>query len=434
MTALKTSELPRLNTEVRPLFRPEVQRRLNADLGAIVLARPLSHRILTLMFALLGAILVTLVCTVDYSRKAQASGVLLPTSGLVKVVSPQAGLVSARYVHEGQRVTAGQALFAVSGDRDTPDQKDAKAAVSSLLRRRIDSYADDVKQLTAQSRQRVASARRRMEEQAEEARRIEQQIALQDRRVALAQEAADRFVELGRSNFVSQALVQTKQAELLDQEQRLGDLKRSLHTTRGDLAASQSDLQDSLLQSEREQAAAQRNMDSVAQDLAENEARRELVVRSPRNGTVAGLAAGQGETITSTQSLATIVPEDFELEAELYVPTRAAGFLRPGMRVLLRYQAYSFQRFGQAGGTLREISQVAMRPEELKLLRAGQATDSSPEALYRVRVKLDRQVVMTHGTAQPLKAGEQLDASIVLETRRIYEWLLDPLHLLASRL
>jgi len=104
------------------------------------------------------------------------------------------------------------------------------------------------------------------------------------------------------------------------------------------------------------------------------------------------------------------------------------------MEVLLRYQAYSYQKFGQAQGRVREVSSTAMRPEELTLPGATLASGAASEPLYRVRVELDRQAVMAYGTEQLLKSGMVLDASIVLERRRLYEWVLEPLYTISGRL
>jgi membrane fusion protein len=131
--------------------------------------------------------------------------------------------------------------------------------------------------------------------------------------------------------------------------------------------------------------------------------------------------------------LAAIIPAGSQLEAELYVPSRSAGFLKPGMNVLLRYQGYPYQKFGQSRGTVREVSRTAMRPEELSLPGATLPAGATAEPLYRVRVRLDRQTVAAYGVPQALKSGEILDASILLETRRLYEWVLEPLYTITGR-
>jgi membrane fusion protein len=96
----------------------------------------------------------------------------------------------------------------------------------------------------------------------------------------------------------------------------------------------------------------------------------------------------------------------------------------------LRYQAFAYQKFGQSHGVVSEVSRTALRPADLEV--AGLVADAEP--LYRVRVRLDRQTVMAYGAAQPLRAGDLLDASVVIDRRRLWEWVLEPLYTVTGRL
>jgi membrane fusion protein len=95
--------------------------------------------------------------------------------------------------------------------------------------------------------------------------------------------------------------------------------------------------------------------------------------------------------------------------------------------VALRYQAFPYQRFGSYQGRVAEISRSIVLPNETAL--------PSPiaEPAYRVTVTLDSQFVQAYGRNLSLQAGMLLDASIWLERRRLYEWLLDPLYSLRGR-
>jgi membrane fusion protein len=149
---------------------------------------------------------------------------------------------------------------------------------------------------------------------------------------------------------------------------------------------------------------------------------------------VTAITAERGQAVSANQALASIIPAGSELEAQLYAPSRSAGFVKPGMDVLIRYQAYSYQKFGQARGRVREVSSTAMKPEELPLAGAALPAGGASEPLYRIRVALERQSILAYGEEQPLKAGAALDASVLLERRRLHEWVLEPLYTISGRL
>jgi len=414
-----------------PLFRVEaLVHASNRANGVVLLARPLSYSVLTTLFVAIATAIVAFFALGSYTRKVDVQGVLTPSRGLIKVIPAQTGLISESRVKEGQRVQAGDVLFVLSSERQTSGQGNAEEAISELLKARRDSLQREQGQLKLQDSQRLDAARHRAEDMAAEIRRIDDQVSLQQRRIDMAQTTLKRYSDLAASNFVSPVQVQDKQAELLDQEQRLAELQRAIAASARDLSSAQAEMRELQVQAVRDQQAGERNVSATEQDLTENEARREILLRAPSAGTVTAITAEPGQTVGASQSLASIIPAGSELEADLYAPSRAVGFLKPGMEVQLRYQAYSYQKFGQAKGHVREIARTALRPDELS--PPGAAATSEP--VYRVRVTLDRQFVPTYGVDQPLRSGAALDGSIVLEKRHLYEWVLEPLYTITGHL
>lgn len=410
------------------LFRSQaVAHAAGSPLGRIVLARPPGWRALTLCACVVMLAIAAFITVGTYTRKAQVLGVLLPSAGLIRVVPAHAGVVAARHVQEGQAVRAGDPLFLISSERSDGSSASAERQISTLLRARRDSVAADRSQQQHQAAQKIQALRQRAGELAADVQRLESQLDLQSRRVALAQSTLQRFVRLADDSFVSSAQVHDKQAELLDQQQRLADLQRAQASLRREAIGVEAEIRDLQLQASRDEQATQRAVAALEQDLVENEARREVVVRAPQDGIVSAIAFDVGQAVGANQPLASLVPTGSALEAELYAPSRAAGFIRPGMPVLLRYQAYAYQKFGQARGTVREVAASAMRQDELPL--AGVALSAAAgEPIYRVRVRLERQDVAVYGRALALRSGALLDASVLLERRRLSEWLLDPLY------
>lgn len=417
------------------MFRPQaIAHAGTRSYGTVLLARPVSYSYLTLLFVIVGAGIVAFLVLFSYTRKAHVPGVLLPAQGLIRVLPAQTGVIAERRVHEGQAVKAGDVLFVLTSERASSAHDNVERAISALLQSRRDSLAIEKEQLRQQAKERTAAARRRADDLALEIRRIDGQIVLQRRRIALAEEALKRYTDLRVSKFVSAVQVQDKQVDLLDQQQRLADLQRTKLASEREVASVQASLRDLKLQAQRDLQAWQRSIAAIEQDLTQNDARRDILVRAPQDGTITAITADRGQSVSGNQALASILPAGTELEAELYAPSRSAGFVKPGMEVLLRYQAYSYQKFGQAQGRVREVSSTAMRPEELTLPSVASSAGTASEPLYRVRVKLDRQSVTAYGVELPLKSGAVLDASVLLERRRLYEWVLEPLYTITGRL
>ena len=143
-------------------------------------------------------------------------------------------------------------------------------------------------------------------------------------------------------------------------------------------------------------------------------------------GVIATQLVKPGQAVHLGQPLLSLLPGDGRLEAELLVPSRAIGFIEPGDSVLLRYQAYPYQKFGHHQGKVERISRSALGASEL-------GTAQAAEPYYRVTVALDMQAVTAYGNEEPLKPGMLLDADILGEKRRLIEWVFEPLYSLKGR-
>ena len=412
----------------RPMFRAQAMEHVKAQqYGTVILASPLSHRVLTGAFVTIALCIVAFFFLFSITRKTQSSGVLLPTSGVIRVTPVQAGIITGKRIREGETVKAGQVMFVLSGERNSGGLESAEKRISTLLERQLASLRTELKQSEMQGTHRIAAAERRVHDLTLESDRVVPQIGLQKQRVALAEHSLKRFTELAATNYISSAQLQDKQGELLDQRQRLADLERIGASSRRELGAAEADLADLKVQAQRETSALGRNLSSLEQNLTENEARREILVRAPVDGVATAIAGEIGQTIAPNTTLASVLPKGAQLEAEIYVPSRSIGFVKPHMLVLVRYQAYPYQKFGQYSARVREVADTSMLPQELGL------PQSSSEPLYRIRLTLDSQTITAYGKPLPLKSGMVLDASIHLDHRRLYEWILEPLFSITGR-
>jgi membrane fusion protein len=115
----------------------------------------------------------------------------------------------------------------------------------------------------------------------------------------------------------------------------------------------------------------------------------------------------------------------------LLVPSRAIGFIEPGDRVLLRYQAFPYQKFGHQEGRVAAISRSALSAGELGGL-IGSTQQGEP--FYRVTVSLARQAIIAYGKPEALKPGMLVDADVLGERKALVEWIFEPLYSLHGKL
>lgn len=416
-----------------PLFREEaVKANSTRAIGNILIASNVSHLAICTLFSVLACALLTFFALFSYQRKAQLTGVILPSAGVLRSVTSFNGVIIRRCVKEGQRVEQGDALFELTNERSDGLGSDAEKTISKLLQSRKQSLLEERGHLQLQGAQRAEALERRASDLRSDLLRIDSQIALQAQRVKLAMASMERYARLEAQGFVAAAGVQEREAELLDQRQRLSDYERSKTAQERELERTLAELREQRIQSQRDLEVTDRSVSSVDQELTESEFRRRVVIRASQSGIVASLNVEAGTSVSAGQTLALLTPVDGPMVADLYAPSSAIGFLKPNMTTYLRYHAYPYQKFGQHKARIIEVSRTALKPDEIRANSAVPLFGTDP--VYRVRVAIEEQYVRAYGNSYPLKSGMTVDGSVPLERRRLYEWVFDPLFSVAGRL
>lgn len=429
----------------RPLFRPAaVNARQTKWLGEIVLIRPLSFSIVTGFALLFAALVAAFAVFGTYTRRSTVSGQLIPDTGLIKVYVPQPGIVLEKHVVEGAPVRQGQVLYVLSSERWSSTRGETQAAVSKQAELRKRSLEDERTKTLPLQQQEGELLARHISSLRDEVRNLDAQIGSQRLRARLGVEAEARYRNMLARGAMSRDELQRKQADMLDQQSRLKDLERDRIAVKRDLESKQDALDGLALKQANLVAQIDRNITGAEQELTESEAKRRLVITAPVDGTATTAIADVGQAVDVNRALVFIVPGGARLQAHLYVPSRAMGFIRTGDRVLIRYQAYPYQKFGHHQGTVAAVSKTALPASELTgaggLATGGNsaANGANPaaggEPMYRVTVDLAAQAIPVYGKPQPLQAGMQLDADLLQDTRPLYEWVLDPLYSLTGKL
>ncbi|MQA21690.1 HlyD family secretion protein [Rugamonas rivuli] len=421
---------------IKQLYRSEaLDARQVRWLGEIVLVRPMTFSFLCTFAVALAAVILIFLFFCSYTKRVTVTGLLLPDLGLVKIYTPQFGIVERKNVVEGQAVKRGDVLYVLSSERQSSTQGGIQASISRQVNVRQESLLDELDKTRRLQQDESAALVKKIDALESELAKINSQIEGQSSRIKLAEDAVVRMRDLSAQNFISKEQLQQKQADLLDQRARLQALERDHINTRRDLTSQRDELTSLPLRHQNQLAQLKRGITSLSQELTESEAKRRLELTAPEAGIATAVVAEIGQMIDGSKPLVSIVPAGARLQAQLYAPSKAIGFVKPGDKVLLRYQAYPYQKFGQAQGSVAFVSKIALSGNELASMTnaVGNGTLGS-EPLYRITVNLVTQTVNAYGQPQKLQAGMSLDADILQERRRLYEWVLEPLYSLTGKL
>ena len=411
------------------LFRTEaIAHQQEVKMGDAIAVHTSSLAWLSILFALLAVTLLVFLFSGEYTRKARVTGFLSPSQGLLKIFTPQPGNVLERKVEEGDVVQQGDVLFVLTAEQSSPQHSDAQAAAIASIQARRDSLLNELEQQDELQRAQWLNLQERTTALQAEHNQIQREIDLQKKRVAMAESTLEKFHDLYQRQFVSQVHWQEKRDDVLARQATLQSLERERLTLSRQLQGVNAEIRASQFDFARQRAELDRAIAQLEQKITEYQARRSIVITAPAAGTVTSILLQKGQQATVQTPLASILPQDSELQAHLLVPSRAIGFVSTGQTVSLRYQAFPFQRFGSHDGVVSEISRTMIAPGEADF--PVQLT----EPAYRVVVRPAQQNLNAYTRRLPLQAGMLLDADIRLDRRSLLQWVFDPLYSLTGTL
>jgi membrane fusion protein len=369
------------------------------------------------------AIAVPFLATAEYSRKETVRGWLVSRDGVARITYDGAGVVEKIASISGDSVRVGDPVIYLSRDtfmedgRSSGDQllEELTKQVAALdrraglLRTEADIEGDSIaKQLQSLEQARLALSRQAAEQQ--------RRLAAASDKLALIESAArsgaaTRWEVLQQADehvVLKQALAEAQQTELaLNRE-------REQLTARAKALPVETQRSISGLRSQRSQ---------LQQQITRHESEQRVVLKSPITGKLASLQVQKGSAVLPNKLLATVLPENLTMVAEVYVPSSAIGFIKPGQRVRLMYDAFPVQQFGTFEGEVQRVSDFILMPSELP------QTFSLREATFKVQIAIENDSIFLESGSAPMRPGMLLAAEIILESRSLLDWLLEPIRL-----
>jgi membrane fusion protein len=414
----------------KPLFRRESeQARSTAWLGRILLIRPVSFALLTGVALGMALALIAFFAMGEYTRKARVVGVLAPAHGVVRIVAQQSGIVESVRVREGEPVTRETTLFVIGDGRVNHRNEDVGSAVALRLADRHGAIRRQRDSMIVAANVERAALNHRTEALSHEVQLIDAEIAVQLQRAAISAQGLARARRLEEIGFLSGAALDHEKDGALDQEMRVETMRRARLALTRELSTAAFELQAAGARAHAQLASVDVQAAALEQEILEREVQYNASIVAPTDGLVAAVLVEAGQMVVQGTTLATILPANDALEAHLYSPSRSIGFVRAGQVVLLRYLAYPHQKFGSHKARVIAVSRNPLAPGELGYAPA----DGSREPVYRIKVALGSQTVAAYGRGEPLQPGMQVEADILLDRRRLIEWIFEPLLSLAGR-
>ncbi|WIO41653.1 HlyD family efflux transporter periplasmic adaptor subunit [Klebsiella electrica] len=412
------------------LFRKEsLDANKTKVLGPVALYCPPFRWLIVAMVCALTIALVGFCSLGSYTKRETAKGVLTPETGIMTITAMTAGTVTALPVREGRGIKKGERIATVSSEISTARYGQTREAIARQLEIQSQGVTQQLTNLEQRNVEALKSLQERSSLLAQQTTELDTIYRQRQRQIALSQKQVDKMTAMRAEGYASNTQVEQQESELLDAKVRLQDVARQRIEIRQQHAQTRQQLREQPLTYFQQKNDLQQKLSDITQSMMENESRRSVDLRAPEQGTVSAVLVKPGQIVSAGQTIAMLLPDNAHLQARILLSSRAIGFIQSGQRVVLRYESFPWQKFGQHSGTVSEISTSPLSPQEVASLTGNTQIQ---EPLYQVKVTLDSQSVQAYGKQFALRPGSALDADFIVDKRRIYEWVLEPLNALGK--
>ena len=369
--------------------------------------------------------------TAPLAETIAVQGKLEPSNSTKRIDAPVPGVVEAVLVKEGQAVRKGDPLVRF----DLRDPRSRLQAAESIRQRLLndnqvaaatlgDTSIAGTASLSANQRQQLASQAEelasRREAARQELRKAQARLAGERASLATYRNIANRYAGLVKQGAASEV-------QLLEARQNVQQSESAVAQEQREVARLQSTLVNTGATTNVElRRQVEDNLRQIAQlDSDIRLARQQIqfgLLTAPTDGTVFDIEVSPGSVVAqgtgtsanaSGKSLMKVVPRD-ALQARVYLPNQAIGFVQPGQRADLQIQAFDASDFGTVPAVVQRIGSDALPAEEQK---RELGTDAAG-LYYPAVMRLERQTIQLPNSTAPLQAGMSLTANIKLRERR----------------
>jgi membrane fusion protein len=410
-------------TPQRSLFRHEAIefQQHHRQWGSVALLQPLSTKVTTWFITTAVALVVTFLFLGQYARKETVVGYLTPISGTSKIFLPQQGTVKEIYIKEGQEVEKGQPLLAIETSQIAANGQDVNTTMLATLESQRNLLMNQIaaeQERTKSEQERLMALIGGLETQISQ---LQAQSELQSERIRVSDGLVSSVTGLRARGYISELEYRQRELAALEQKQKLNSLNQEVAARQNQLTETRYALQQLPTVMAQKIQGLRSELSTAEQRIAEINGRRAYIIRAATAGRVSMLQATVGQFADPRRLQLEIIPNDSILQAELLVPTRAIGFVRPGQKVKIKYEAFPYQNFGTYTGQISNVSQTIVTGSDA----SGPIVLKEPA--YRVTASLARPDIDAYGKKIPLQADMLLSADIILEQRSLARWFLDPL-------
>jgi hemolysin D len=369
---------------------------------------------------------------------SSAEGRLEPKGKTIRLDAAAAGTIARITAKEGQQVKAGQSLMELESTVIRNDLQQAEAKLEGQTNRlsQLQLMTQQV-QLSGRAQQQQSLAQ--AAEQAAQMTQTGETYSANLQAIASAQELLlkdqsriERFRTLAQQGILSGSQVEDAERTMIENKQRLQQTQAALQQTQTEVQKQRSTYQRvlhegelALISGEKQAKELQAQISDIQAEMLQTQNQikslryqwQQRVISAPVSGTIFQLPIqNPGAVVQPGTLIAQIAPQGARIVLRSQIDSQDMGFLRVGLPVKVKLDAYPFQEYGIVPGRLTWIS------PDSKMVQVGQ----SQQEIFELEIELAQPYIEAGNQRILLTPGQTATAEVVVRQRRLIDFLTDP--------
>ena len=370
----------------------------------------------------------------SYTRRENIVGEITMQTHPIILTASKSGYISESYIKPNQTVKKGESLFKITLDRISKSGDTSLNSIKSLqeqikgIKYGIQLLHKNEQETITSLNNQIMNNQRLYHERSKYLNELEkimnkyfEQVKIYEKLFKQGHSSIDEVNDQRSRYFSQKSLYDDVKTELIQQESTILNLQNEIEVQK-------TNFRNQIIRYEIQKS-------DLDIRLLEFESVSELIVNSPIDGIVDSISATVGQVVKEGDPLSQLFPvEKGRYQLVMWVPNSVISFVKPNDEINIRYEAFPFEKFGQFKGQIKSISTLPASLQELSFYKNIPLETNQNIPLYKIMVDIPDQHINYNQKTLFFMSGMKAEATLFLENRKLYEWMLFPLYQLTKNM
>jgi len=413
--------------ERKPLFRMEAVQHLKTKwLGKALLTSGYPAWAVAVVSVLFFILLLLFILGGSFTRRINVTGEVISLPHAITIFAPQQGFITKKWPEAGDLIKKGERLYQIDVSRTTSSGNVSERSVEAI-NHQIALTENIIERLAENKATTLKNLQNQLEQYRIAHEKSQRLITDSGNGVKDMRKSMTNYSDYLRKGLITQEQFANQRYLFYQQQNAWQGLNTQAIQEALQISALESELLTKGIEYDNQISQYQYQRSDLKRQLAEVNASGSLFITAPSDGKIESMSVTEGQMVAQGDSLAQLMPaSSTRYYLMLWIPDTSVPYLHPGDGINLRYEAFPFEKYGQFPGRILSISNVSASFQEMGKYNSIPRTDGVIAPYYKVIVALEQGRFSYQGKPLTLASGMKAQATLFLEMRPIWQWMLSP--------